>query len=394
MALVRCPECGREVSEHAAACPNCGYPIAAIRPSTAANQVPSSAPQVPYPVNSATPLPKSDAAVSQPTAEKRPSCLRIFVGIILFAAIVLFLLIGLVLCTHGGDPSRGGSSSGNAVAVTEGATWYQNLTAAAEEAGLDAIERTDTTVTLREQDEEGGYKEVTNGRAYGDFDNSEILTREAIVTTISGRRVEARFYDNDRVYKLVDADDFKTVYWALPDADGDYAEDIVSFATGEITHHKDEEKAAAAQESLEEYQEEQAKKPKGAEKDFVDDMAEYYGWDESSARDAYSLLCELGCSGAVIIGGSMTNNESLQAMRAEVNGHQINFTAENKEIFYVQITGWKEQDYGWYLNWRGKLKYGIFDSKLSFDLYDSSEGNGFLAYYDRKDDSVIPWSER
>lgn len=28
MALVRCPECGKTVSEHATACPNCGYPIA------------------------------------------------------------------------------------------------------------------------------------------------------------------------------------------------------------------------------------------------------------------------------------------------------------------------------------------------------------------------------
>lgn len=29
MALIRCPECAREVSDQAAACPGCGYPIAA-----------------------------------------------------------------------------------------------------------------------------------------------------------------------------------------------------------------------------------------------------------------------------------------------------------------------------------------------------------------------------
>lgn len=28
MALITCPECGKAVSEHAKACPNCGYPIA------------------------------------------------------------------------------------------------------------------------------------------------------------------------------------------------------------------------------------------------------------------------------------------------------------------------------------------------------------------------------
>jgi hypothetical protein len=29
MALVRCPECGREVSSKAPACPSCGYPLQA-----------------------------------------------------------------------------------------------------------------------------------------------------------------------------------------------------------------------------------------------------------------------------------------------------------------------------------------------------------------------------
>jgi len=28
MALIKCPECGREVSREAAACPQCGYPVA------------------------------------------------------------------------------------------------------------------------------------------------------------------------------------------------------------------------------------------------------------------------------------------------------------------------------------------------------------------------------
>lgn len=30
MALIKCPECGREVSDKAAACPHCGYPLAAM----------------------------------------------------------------------------------------------------------------------------------------------------------------------------------------------------------------------------------------------------------------------------------------------------------------------------------------------------------------------------
>ena len=32
MALVTCPDCGREVSDQAQTCPNCGYPIAGHQP--------------------------------------------------------------------------------------------------------------------------------------------------------------------------------------------------------------------------------------------------------------------------------------------------------------------------------------------------------------------------
>ena len=27
MALIKCPECGKEISDQAPACPNCGYPM-------------------------------------------------------------------------------------------------------------------------------------------------------------------------------------------------------------------------------------------------------------------------------------------------------------------------------------------------------------------------------
>ena len=30
MALIRCPECGKEISDKAEACPNCGYPIVGL----------------------------------------------------------------------------------------------------------------------------------------------------------------------------------------------------------------------------------------------------------------------------------------------------------------------------------------------------------------------------
>ena len=33
MALIKCPECGKEISDKASACPNCGYPINVSTPT-------------------------------------------------------------------------------------------------------------------------------------------------------------------------------------------------------------------------------------------------------------------------------------------------------------------------------------------------------------------------
>ena len=128
--------------------------------------------------------------------------------------------------------------------------------------------------------------------------------------------------------------------------------------------------------------------------EFIEDMAKWYSFDEDQANEAYDLLDSLGCGEIEVLGGSMTSGNSLDAMRGTVNGHQVNFTADNKKIFYVQITGWTQEDYGWFANWRGKLKYGWYDKKLAFDLYDSDTvSGGYIAFYDAEEDSVIPWSE-
>ncbi|MBP8151355.1 MAG: zinc ribbon domain-containing protein [Xylophilus sp.] len=44
MALVRCPECGREVSSHAPACPACGYPLQAKNPAPGTPPAPGQSP--------------------------------------------------------------------------------------------------------------------------------------------------------------------------------------------------------------------------------------------------------------------------------------------------------------------------------------------------------------
>jgi len=46
MALIRCPECGREVSSEAPACPSCGYPLKAKGASSAEPQSALQSPHV------------------------------------------------------------------------------------------------------------------------------------------------------------------------------------------------------------------------------------------------------------------------------------------------------------------------------------------------------------
>lgn len=96
---------------------------------------------------------------------------------------------------------------------------------------------------------------------------------------------------------------------------------------------------------------------------------------------------------------NINKNGTLQANACTYKNHQINFTTDNGECFYVQITGWKEEisSYGWYRSaWSGKLKYGYnTQTKINtVDLYATDYDNtGYLAVYDAETDSVKPYEE-
>ena len=96
---------------------------------------------------------------------------------------------------------------------------------------------------------------------------------------------------------------------------------------------------------------------------------------------------------------NINKNGTLQANACSYKDHQINFTTDNGECFYVQITGWKEEiaQYGWYRSaWSGKLKYGYnTQTKINtVDLYATDENNpGYMAVYNAESDSVHPYGE-
>lgn len=91
MALIKCPECGKEISDKAAACPNCGYPIASEKQGDNPQLSPVSGARdyAPQEMKAKKPLKKGD---------------KILISI--FAAACILIVIGIsIAVNNNGDTS-------------------------------------------------------------------------------------------------------------------------------------------------------------------------------------------------------------------------------------------------------------------------------------------------
>lgn len=79
MGLVNCPECGKEISDHAAACPNCACPIAAQ-------------PAAPPPATPATPRPTIEEVQTIRQTSKEHKRRQVIGYLVCFGSLVLILL--------------------------------------------------------------------------------------------------------------------------------------------------------------------------------------------------------------------------------------------------------------------------------------------------------------
>jgi len=366
MANATCPSCGAVVEMGVAKCPYCDLPL----PTAAITNQSSQAPHAQQQVSAQATVTPQIPAYPQPQApaKKKMGCLpKILI------VLAVFVVLGMA-ATCSSRESQDLSDS----------KWGRNLQSALTEAGIDDVGVIKVSVSLKD-DGDGEFEHVDGNKAWKDY-GDELVTREVRFDTKSGRELSADFYDNDRIYKIHEwpAGD---IYWEEPDSDGDYVHDIVSYKTGEIVHAKNEEKAAAYEQRMEEINQEWY-----STTDLMKELQELgYTKDQSKAIDEIMSAVGVGSSSDVSV---IMDNDPLKALCTTCNGHQVNFTTENGELFYVQITGWTDDTMGWYVNWRGKLKYGWFEKKLAFDLYDSHtvEG-GYIAKYNRTNDEVVPWDE-
>lgn len=88
MALITCPECEREVSDKAAACPNCGYPFASVEASAKGQQGESPADEDSVGAITATP------SESEAKSKRSVPVSLLVVGVLLVAVAALWTDLG------------------------------------------------------------------------------------------------------------------------------------------------------------------------------------------------------------------------------------------------------------------------------------------------------------
>lgn len=92
MALIKCNECGHEVSDKASACPNCGCPIEKTLLCDECGQaIPEGVNECP---NCGCPIQNSDEEVESSKKTKKWQWLALMITALLFSGVVVFYFLG------------------------------------------------------------------------------------------------------------------------------------------------------------------------------------------------------------------------------------------------------------------------------------------------------------
>ena len=114
MALIHCPECGKEISSFAPQCPNCGFPVSSMANSRPADDAAEDAPMNINKTSDSTPeLPQPESPTKPPMKPKRKFkwwWLGCLIPLLLPVLILLIVVVGYFL--FGGDEGRERDTTG------------------------------------------------------------------------------------------------------------------------------------------------------------------------------------------------------------------------------------------------------------------------------------------
>ncbi len=146
MAMIKCPECGKEISDKATTCPNCGAPI-----NTAAQEAPA----------------QPDFGQYNGPAKKAPKKKKKHIGLIVLVVIVVLIII-IAAANSGGSNSDKEAASNQPADTTEQSDASANGSA---DAGKDATTTDGADASTAESsDDYAKYQQIAIGQSLQDVE--------------------------------------------------------------------------------------------------------------------------------------------------------------------------------------------------------------------------------
>ena len=129
------------------------------------------------------------------------------------------------------------------------------------------------------------------------------------------------------------------------------------------------------------------------------------GFTEAEAASLVDKFTTMGLTEVSNIDAITGNGiDGLQAFRAKVFDYDtltLQFTIENRQLCYVSVNGFPAEKVEYYINFFGKLKYKIVNTKKEIVFYDIWDENGeiienavgYQAIWDRESNTIKEYTE-
>ena len=200
MALINCPECGKEISDRVIACPHCGFPMQEENPQAnpqATEQTAPSADQHEQQVQNFAPVQQEASQLQQPEKNPTNKKMVIIIGVVVVVIIAAIAIAFAIKSTNEKKAARAAEEEAS-IAAEERQTYIENLelvrytmlSGAAEAESICGLTQSVWYDTIYEKydTDTAKYTRDSNGNYHDDFNTSLNLlySDEEIIARIDG----------------------------------------------------------------------------------------------------------------------------------------------------------------------------------------------------------------